>query len=382
MTIPLSIDIFQRGTSGVPDTTPIGVNLGARADSYQHTISDRFGFESMQVSFKCSVEEAVDWLANGLMRSAIVYGPDANVVWEGYINTASARIGQKPATLSLDTMANRVRCTYTTVLGTPGTTSSVSDADSQALYGKKDRVVSLNQDTAAAAANKADVVLVASAFPRSNEATQAMTGAQGEIQITLSFVGWYQTLEWVVFNRTSTSSTAISTQVAALINTSGVGIGAINNFLSSSTVNIMTLSNTATEYVVSSTTYREKIEALLSQGDGTDPVTWGVYEDRMFTVAAWAGALPTTITYYEHLGTGDVYNSAGTPIAPWDVRPNAMSEVVELLDIGPPANAPDAAARKYVGRVTCSISGDQIGCTLEPPGYAGVDAILASMVRS
>jgi hypothetical protein len=56
-----------------------------------------------------------------------------------------------------------------------------------------------------------------------------------------------------------------------------------------------------------------------------------------------------------------------------------MSEVVELLDIGPPSSAPDAAARKYVGRVTCSIQGDQIGCTLEPSATDSIDVRLAAL---
>jgi hypothetical protein len=379
MPVPLNIPIYQRGNGGIPSSSQIGVDLAERADSYTHTITDRFGFESMQVAFKTSLDDAIDWLLNGLMRSTVVTDLDGRVVWEGLASTITVQIGQKPVTLSLDPLANRVRCKYTTVLGTPGTTATVSDTTSQALYGIKDRVVTLNSDIAAAAANKAAVVLADLAFPKSKQATQAMTGQQNDIQVTLAFVGWYQTLEWVVFARASTSNTAISTQIGALIGTVSPGIGAINNFLSTVTSRMITLSNTATEYVAADTTYREKLEALLGQGDGANPVTWGVYEDREFYIVAWAGATPATITYQERLGDSNVYDSVGGIVAPWLVRPNAISQVVELLDVASITTAPDAAGRKYVGRVTCSIQGDQIGCTLEPSETDSIDVRLAAL---
>lgn len=378
MPIPLTINIYERGAAGVPTTTLFD-NLGPRANSYSHTITDQFGFESMQVELTVTLDEALDWLANGLMRSAIVYGPDPGIVWEGYLNAISAQIGQKVATISLDGLANRVRCVYTTVLGTPGVTSSVSDTTSQGLYGIKDRVVSLNSDTATAAANKAAIVLANLAYPKSNEATQAATGDQGGITLNLSFVGWYGTLGWVVFSRSSTTNTGISSQVGTLISGSTPGIGAINAFLSTSTLRLTTVSNTATEKVEAQTTYREKIETLLKQGTGTYPVAWGVYEGREFYIQTWAGATPTTITYREFLGDSNVYDIAGGIIAPWDVRPNAISQVDDFLDLGSYSTAPDAAARKYVGRVTCSISGNQAGCTLEPSELSNIETRLATL---
>lgn len=380
MPIPLSIQVYERGARGRPSTTTIP-ELRERITSYTHTISDHFGFESMEVSFPCVLEEAVEWLANGLMRSVVVCDPDGRVVWEGYLHTITAALGQKPVALSLDGMANRVTCLYTNVLGQPGTSGAISDTDSQAVFGTKDRIVSLSEDTGTAATNKATIVLADVAFPKSREATAAMTGDLGEVSLTLAFEGWYGTLGWVTTSRTSTTNTAISTQVIALLGTGSPGIGATNDFLSTSTANIMTIANTATEKIEAGTTYREKIEALFGQGTGTNPVTWGVYEDRKFYAVAWAGANPTTITYQESIATSDIYDSVGNVIPPWLVRPNAMAQVVELLDVGPVAGAVDTLARKYVGRVTCTISGDQVGCTLEPSETDSVDTRLAAMGR-
>jgi hypothetical protein len=379
MTILLSALLFERGASGVPDTTTLPTDLRDRADSLSYTITDRFGFESAQIAFAVNLDEAIYWLQNGLMRPLVVVDPDGLTSWEGYLRSITARIGQKSVTLSLDNMANRVRCRYTTVNGVPGVAGPSSNAYSQLLYGIKDRVVSLNQDTSTAATNKAAIVLADLAFPKSNEATQAMTGQLGDIQLTLDFEGWYGTLGWVVFTRTSQTNTGISSQIGTLLSGSTPGIGAVNAFISTSTVDIMTLSNTATEKAEADTVYRDKFEALLGQGDGTNPVTWGVYEGRVFRVAAYAGATPDTITYQEYLGDARIYDAYGNVVQPWRVRPNANSQVVDLLDVGPVSTTPDAAARKYVGRVTFTASGDQVGVTLEPPGYQGIDARLAAM---
>ena len=122
MPIPLSITIIERGAGGVPSSTAVA--LPAMPTAYTHTITDRFGFESMSFSLPVRYDVALDWLANGLMRAAVVYGPDGMVVWEGFLSTVSASFAQKRASVSMERVGNRVRTKYTTVLDTPGTTAS------------------------------------------------------------------------------------------------------------------------------------------------------------------------------------------------------------------------------------------------------------------
>jgi len=373
--IPLRVTLFDRGASGVPTNTR-PVDLNARIDSYTHTITDRFGFESMSVSLPVTLDEALNWLSTGLMRNAFVSGPDLETVWQGYLSGVSAQIGQKAVTLSLDNMANRVRCTYTTVLGTAGTTSSISNTTSQALYGIKDKVVSLDASDATAAAYRAAIVLADLAFPKSHEATTAATGAQGDITLNLSFTGWYGVLDWLVTSNTTTSTAVTTTQVGTLI----AAYAGINNLLSTTTTHITASGISSPQLIAANTTYREAIEDRLKLGDGTYPLAWGVYETREFHVDTWAGSTPSAITYVERLGDSNIYTPSGAIIAPWNVRPNAISQVGDLLDLAAVTTAaPDASARKYVGRVTCSISGDQVGCTLEPSEMDSIDTRLAAL---
>lgn len=370
MTIPLRINIYQRGAAGSPSDSLHG-DISGRVSSYAHTITDSYGFESMQISLAVSLDEALDWLNNGLMRSVVVSGPDAETVWEGYLNSISAQIGQKTVTLSLDAMANRVRCVYTNVLGEPGATSSVSDTASQLLYGIKDRVVPLDNSSSGPAGYRAAIVLANLAYPKSREATQAISGAQGDITLTLSFAGWYGTLDWLVTSNSTTSTAVTTTQVGTLL--SGYG----NGFLSTSTIFITASGISSPQKIEANTTYQEAIEDRLKLGTGVFPMAWGVYEDRRFHVDPWAGASPDSITYYERLGDSNIYTPTGGIVPPWGVRPNAISQVTNLLDVASIAIAPDASARKYVGRVTCTISGDQIGVTLEPSEMDSVEVRLA-----
>lgn len=375
MPIPLSINVFERGAGGIP--TAQYVALPTLPSSYSHTITDKYGFESMSFSIPVSLEVAQDWLANGIMRSVKICGPDATTCWEGVLTTISATIGQKRASASLERMANRVRCKYTTVLDTPGTTSTASNTTSQALYGIKDLAVPLDRATSTEAGYKRDRVLAEKAFPRSADASEAKTGAQGDVTLELQFSGWYATLEWLLYGNTSTSTSSATTQVGTMLTT----IAATNAFISTSTLDIAALGRTVSGYAEPETTYRQGIEKLLGYGDTSGyPLTWGVYEDRVFRVAAWAGATPSAITYYEVAGDSFVYTAGGLRVAPWDVRPNAMSVVRNLMDVAPAVGAVDAAARKYVGRVVCSIDGESVGVSLEPSETGDITSQIAGLL--
>lgn len=376
MPIPLSIAIFERGAGGIPTTQYVA--LPTLPTRYQHTITDRFGFESMTFAIPVRFGVAQDWLANGLMRSVIVSSPEGTTCWEGLLSTINATFAQKRASASVERMANRVRCRYTTVLDTTGTSPTASNTTSQALYGIKDMVVALDRSTATEATYKRDRVLAERAFPRAADPSEATTGDQGDVTLELQFAGWYATLAWLLFGNTSTSTSSATTQVGNYLTT----VAATNAFISTSTADIAPLGRTVTQFAEPETTYRQQIEKVLAYGDTSGyPLTWGVYENRLFRVAAWAGATPTTTTYIEVAGDAHVYTASGMRVMPWDVRPNAMSVVQNLVDVAPVAGSIDSAARKYVGRVSCTIDASGYGVTLEPSETADVTAQIAQLTR-
>lgn len=372
--IPLSIQVYEKGTGGVPSVATLVEDLRARIDSYTHSITDQFGFESMTCSYPSTLEEALDWLANGLGRSVQVFSPEAETCWEGRLTTIEAQIGETPSSMTLDGMANRVRVRYTTVLGVPGTIATASDTTSQALYGIKDIVLSLPESDSTEAGQYQTSMLADLKDPISGPSAALSTGESNEIRLTLTFTGWYGSLDDVLTSSTSTTKTSTTTQVGTLLTT----LASTNAFISTATTNITASGITAVEFIADDTPYRQKIEELLKRGNGTNRYAWGVYENREFYAAPYAGASPTTIDYQRWLSDGQLYDSAGGIIRPWMARPNHMFQTVDLLDVSPVSGTRDAAARFYVARVTCEIREGSIVLTLEPAQGTDLAAILVT----
>lgn len=373
--IGLAIPLFERGASGVPSTTYHGVDLATRCSGYEHTIAARGGFESMRTGFKTDLDEALDIFNTWLGRPTVVSGPDAQTIWEGHLAAITLTAGQRTRNTSLEKLANRLRCRYTDTSGTTAASSPASDSASIALYGTKDAVVSASNITSTQASGIAARALAQWKNPQQQPSTRIATGAIGEVGVDLLFRGWYWTLGWVVTSRTSTTATVTGTQIGALIATSGVGIGVTNAFLNTSTFNIGSTGVSATEFIAPETTYLEKIDQLVAQGDGADRWVLMCLEDRALTFRKWAGATPSTVHYIAGLGDHQVTTPEGRVVEPWDVRPDRMFQEIDLLNAAPVA-AYDDSTRQYVERVVCSVSASRIGVTLEPQASDSLDVLL------
>jgi hypothetical protein len=375
--MPLALDlhlpVFRAGFGGAPTTSMI-TDLAGRIDSYEHSISATFGFESMRVTLATDVDEALEMLSSWLMASTVVAAPDGEIIWEGYLARIDAQFGQETRSVSLDQMANRVTVRYTTVLGTQASTGPLSDSTSIARYGTKDTVLSLPETTLTAAQNFRAAELARRKDPRMTPSTEIRSGEAGVVQVTLVFAGWYDTLGWLLTSNTATSSAMTTTQVGNLLATAA----ATNPFIATTTADIEASNISDTQYIAPDTTIRDAIERLLRQGQSSGQrLAWGVYENRRFRVKTWAGANPTTITYRRQLGSTTLLTRS--EVLPWLVRPDAMYEVADLLDNAPVGTTPDAAGRCYIERVVFRVSGEGIGVQLEPQQSDALDARLARL---
>jgi len=376
---PPTIGLFQRGTSGAPSLA--FVRQVAGITSYEHSITNQGGFESMTVSLTTTPADAWWWTAQ-LMSSCIVTGPDAVTCWEGYLTGVEATIEGQQVNVNLDGMANRVRCRYTTAVGVAGVTATTSDTASIALYGTKDYVESVGTVSATTAAALAAARLRQKKNPNARRTTPVGSGAADQSSdgsVTLSFAGWYTTLDWVLTSRADTSTEATTTQVTDLLAASGVGVGVTNPYLAS--VSIGTASGiNDTRQIDPDTTYRSKIETLLAQGLSTgERYAWGVFDGRAFTVKQWAGATPSLATYYTSARTRTVYDAALGTAEPWNLRPDAMVAALDVHDPAPVGTAQDASGRFYCGRVSARWSAEGWSADLEPDDVLAVDALLARL---
>lgn len=373
--IQLAIPLFLAGTSGVPTTTTDALDLAAGLTSYEHTISDSLGFESITVERAVTVEQALAALAGWLMRSTVVSGPDGETLAEGYLTALAAEFGDESRSIGLDGVANRVTVKYTSSTGAAATTPT-NHATSQALYGVKATVQAFEATDATDAANKAARVLYALGLPRMQRGTRLGTGKAGQAGATLrlTFAGWGTTLDWLTTSNTSTATAATDAQIASLLTSAR----ATNAFLSSDQSQITASGVSAPQTIAGETTYRRAIEDRVASGTSSgQPLVWGVYEDRVFALAVSAAATPDTVTYRRALGDGHITDAAGNAIPWWRIRPNAIYEVADLLDPAPIGTAPDAAARGYISRVTFSVDPRGMRLSLEGPQGESVDKILA-----
>jgi hypothetical protein len=374
--IALSPILYERG----PGSTPSD-NLRGRAESWEQTIADRFGYESARTSFQCTLAEARAWARpEQLGRHLEVYTPKGRRCWEGRLIEIEVSIGRAKVVLSLKDMANRFTVRYST--GATGATSETSitytnDA-SIALYGVRDRLKNLSNVSATGAANYAQAALKQIAFPRSKQPSEAGSGDRGgDITVSLVFSGYYDTLDDVITSSTSESMTATDEQLLDLL----ASYNATNNWFSTDRTDIVATGVSDTEWIDPDTTYREKIETLLVQGDSAhERLHWGCFDDRRFVVRRWAGSTPDVITYYESARTGAIYDAYGNVVDPWDVRPDAMACIIDLPDTAAatPAGAIDGATRKYVARVSLSISASGVRVRLEPDNVDSLETLLSN----
>lgn len=374
----LSCICLARGTNGTPTTTYLPAQtaqVAAGLQSVEFSTSAMFGYESAVLSVLCDIEVGLSWFQQ-LMSGLQLWSPDAVQVWEGFLATVTLRLGDEEASISLDGMGNRVRCRYTTYLGEPFVSSTVSSAPSQLLYGIKDLVLGIGTTTGTAATNAATQKLSETAYPRMTPASTVQTGGAGEVLLTLNYLGWYEALGWVVTSDTSTTTTETTAQVGTLI----ADYNSTNNFFSTTTEYITASSVDDTEFIADDTPYRQKIEELLVQGDASGQrLTWGVYASRIFHVDVWVGETPSAIDYQRSAAESVVRDKAGGVVPWWEVKPNRMYQRNEYLDVNPATTQADSAGRFPIERIRCAITQGQVSLTIEGPASSSADAVIARL---
>lgn len=376
----ITVEVGQRTLTASPGAA-FPQDIAPRLTSYEHTITATGGFETCTLTFAAlDLDEALAW-ADRLLCPVTVYGPDVDVLWDGYISAVELRVGTRVRSYALDAVANRVRARYTTALGTPGATAATSNTASVALYGVHDYILSLGTYDLAGAQGLRDSWLARYALPRAEPQTTIRTGGDaGTVEVVVTCAGWYYTLDWVLLERTDTSTQATTAQVATLIGSASPGIGATNAFLSPTlAAGSSTAGVTVSRKVEADTTYRAAIEQRLGLGDTSGQrFAWGVFDTgRALLVRQWAGATPGTIGYRVRLADALVTTGEGGPVDLWAVRPDAMVEDQDFVSVGPPSGAVESPATFYLERVGFRAGMDGLELTLEPEASSGLDARVA-----
>lgn len=365
---------YQRGAGGVASVTnPL---ITPTLTRYSHSISATGGFESCQGSFSGTLDHVAYWLSNGVGATLTVYGPDAELIWEGLIVTVSAVVGGERIDLSLEKMANAVKVRYQPDIGAQVSTTFATNTVSIATYGRKEHVRSGSGMTNGSAVALRNTILDERKYPLATRSSDIQGSAAGAAEITLTAIGWYYTLDWLVTSDTTTSTAVTTTQVGSLL----TDYNSVNNFFDTSTANITASGLSDTQYIDEDTTYRSAIEKLLNLGNSSNQrQAWGTYEGRAMTIKAWAGATPTVITYQRRLVDRQLYAPGGGAILPWLVRPDTMYQVIDLIDAATLVATADNLATYYIERVSCTVDASGSSLRLEPAQSGELDVLLARL---
>ena len=119
--------------------------------SYSHQINVFGGYTEATFSINDTLPHLETWIQEGLGRHIVVYNTSGIVIWEGYVNNISVKVGALSISRGpLMNIANRVSLVYVPILddtvdppilGERKETTIAEDLTSQGLYGIIEKVI-------------------------------------------------------------------------------------------------------------------------------------------------------------------------------------------------------------------------------------------------
>lgn len=309
--------------------------LGDKLDNgtYSHTISALGGYDSALIKIVDTQIDLEDWLANGLMRHIEVYNPSLVKIWEGFVNQIDIILGGLSVTRGpLLQVSNNVALTYSTVdttvsppaIGMRATTAFNSDADSQALYGVLESVLSAGGISTTEATTVRDVFLNENKDPQTSQKLNISQGGGG-ITLSLNCLGYSHLFKKYVYNQTASTGTANLSDVLAAIITADP-----NSIFSTSTNKITANTLQVKQYLNDNAAAWSLIQGLVARGDSSDNrYIFGIYNGRVPTYEA----IPTDFEYQQRLSdpAQRVETPQGIEVKPWDVTAGKWLFVPDFL---------------------------------------------------
>lgn len=165
-----------------------------------------------------------NWELTKLLRAPVeIYDGDGHLNWWGYVNRMTVPNGEIMVGMGLDNMFNYVAANYSLLDdGSSSATSQVvtswaSDAASILEYGQKEKLLTINNATAAQAEGARDTYLAGYKYaPPEIELSGGNTN-----HIRIECYGWFKTLEWKYYANATTSNLATTAQIRAIVTSAG-----------------------------------------------------------------------------------------------------------------------------------------------------------------
>lgn len=312
-------------------------SLDREVEGYQHTIAAYGGFDTSQFSLSGKAIDVEEWYERGLGRHIEVWCDELVKIWEGCVNIVNLNEGKLTASVGpLTDLANRVSTVYrlldTTVnppvAHDPGTTTISQDLDSQAKYGKWEKVIEEGSCSVAEANYARDSFLASQARPGVSQDTHS--SQNNAASVTLNLRGYSDWLSAYIYAQTAVSgTTSLSAQIQAIL-------AADTNAIFSTDYSRIATNGALTDNYKGDADFADSlVKKLIGLGDvSANRWLFGIYENRV----AWYQPAPTTLEYVQSIQGNDknVYTPTGSLVRPWLVRPGKWCRMTDFL-VGKPS---------------------------------------------
>ena len=320
--------------TGFMDNLILGKSTAWADNSYTHEIRAMGGFWKCKFDLmpnRLGIGYLMEYLENGLGRDIKSYTTDEGPAWQGFISKMELKYPGGSIAVSLLDMANRTWVRYLTAEGGLLTRSTVqNDTNSQTKFGIKEEVLAGaiisdgNVATQLAAAYLAEY-----ADPGRSRINVKLSGAAlSGVQLKVSCVGYFRTLNWRTYNKvTAHTEQNVSLQIGDIST-------AVGQFIASADLATNT-SQVSQEYDRDDLA-GDLILGLTRMADSSNNrFICGVYEDRILKYEqSKALSSEGDIKYKIRIRDNEsVIREVGTnrPISPAALRPNDWLRVVDVL---------------------------------------------------
>lgn len=163
---------------------------------------DFFGPKEALISCPAETLSMEDWKLR-LGQDLRVYDPEGRLAWWGYLEAVSQSSGNLGYSVDIKEMANRVAVCYRDSTNDEAAefsqTAWFEDLESQAIYGQKEALFTLNQASQNSAERFAQMRLAEKAFPqiRFNDGRRASNRDASVYRLTCK--GWMNSLSWRIW---------------------------------------------------------------------------------------------------------------------------------------------------------------------------------------
>jgi hypothetical protein len=307
--------------------------------TYRHTISVNIGYDNAQFTTVGSEDYIGDWLENGLGRRVIA-SYAGSVVWEGFVNEVSARLGASTLTVGpLMGVVNRGSMVYSGVnfsvtppVTIPGGTLKSQWYDnetSQGKYGVLEGKITGGEGLADEMTQLLQTVVETSSWPEISQ--NINIGSSGDLTVTVSCLGYGHFLDKFFYSETSIAGFYNADQ--KILDVLGADP---NNIFSAYNVDMEANSLQVESYEDSDRSALAIIKDIVAQGDVSyNRYVFGIYADRKFFY--W-NATDRPVKYYFSVRTNTITSANRVPLKPWEITPGEWVSIIDIIP-GRPAIA-------------------------------------------